>query len=457
MSDRVPSYRLHKQSGQAVVTLADGLGGRRDVLLGRYGTPESRGEYLRVIGEWEASGRRLLRPAAAAGFSVNELLLAYWTYAEAYYRKNGKPTDQLHRVRLSLRPVRALYGHTLAAEFGPKALKAVREQMLHGPCGHCKGKGTLPPPKGKRLNRRNGTTGAVCGRCQGAGVRGWARKHVNAALSCVKRMFKWAVAEELVPPSVYHGLQAVEGLRKGRTEARETEPIRPVEEGHVEAVLPHLSRPVQAMVQLQLYSGMRPGEAVILRPCDVDRSPGKTWIYRPESHKTEHHGIARVVILGPRAMAVLAPFLLRDPGAYCFSPREAMAEFRARQRQARKTPVQPSQADRRKRQPRRQPGERYSVDTYGNAIERAILAANRARRCDACKAAGGGSLCAACQAEQVPYWHPNQLRHTKATEIRREAGLDAARAVLGHRSPVVTEVYAEVDLGKAAEVMEKLG
>ena len=30
----VPSYRLHKQSGQAVVTLPDGLGGRRDVLLG---------------------------------------------------------------------------------------------------------------------------------------------------------------------------------------------------------------------------------------------------------------------------------------------------------------------------------------------------------------------------------------------------------------------------------------
>jgi integrase len=54
-------------------------------------------------------------------------------------------------------------------------------------------------------------------------------------------------------------------------------------------------------------------------------------------------------------------------------------------------------------------------------------------------------------------WHPHRLRHTKATEIRREAGLDAARAVLGHRSPAITEVYAEIDVGKAAEVMEKLG
>jgi hypothetical protein len=67
MSDpsRIPKYRCHKQSGQAIVTLTDGLGNRRDVLLGKYGTAASRSEYLRVITEWEASGRRLLAPADA--------------------------------------------------------------------------------------------------------------------------------------------------------------------------------------------------------------------------------------------------------------------------------------------------------------------------------------------------------------------------------------------------------
>jgi hypothetical protein len=39
----------------------------------------------------------------------------------------------------------------------------------------------------------------------------------------------------------------------------------------------------------------------------------------------------------------------------------------------------------------------------------------------------------------IPHWHPNQLRHTKVREIRREAGLDAARVVLGHRSAQITE------------------
>jgi hypothetical protein len=46
---------LHRQSGQAVVTFPDGLGGRRDVLLGMHGTPESRTDYLRVVTEWEAA------------------------------------------------------------------------------------------------------------------------------------------------------------------------------------------------------------------------------------------------------------------------------------------------------------------------------------------------------------------------------------------------------------------
>ncbi len=61
---RIPSYRCHRQSGEGVVTLLDALGNRRDVLLGRYDTPESRREYLRVIAEWEANSCRM--PAGSA-------------------------------------------------------------------------------------------------------------------------------------------------------------------------------------------------------------------------------------------------------------------------------------------------------------------------------------------------------------------------------------------------------
>jgi integrase len=49
------------------------------------------------------------------------------------------------------------------------------------------------------------------------------------------------------------------------------------------------------------------------------------------------------------------------------------------------------------------------------------------------------------------------LRHQRALELKREAGPDVARAVLGHRSPSITEHYATLDVAKAAAVMERLG
>ena len=92
-----------------------------------------------------------------------------------------------------------------------------------------------------------------------------------------------------------------------------------------------------------------------------------------------------------------------------------------------------------------------------NASVRATVMANTARACDPCKELRPDDRCATCKAGAVPHWHPHQLRHAKATELRKEAGLDAARVVLGHRSPQITEVYAELDVTKAAAIMERLG
>ena len=55
------------------------------------------------------------------------------------------------------------------------------------------------------------------------------------------------------------------------------------------------------------------------------------------------------------------------------------------------------------------------------------------------------------------HWHPNQLRHNAATFLRKQYGLDAARVILGHSSPVVTEVYAELDHAKAMQIMAEVG
>src|SRR5215217_4680849 len=116
-----PSYRHHKQSGQAVVTLNDPTGRRRDVLLGPHGSPESKAEYARVIGEWQASQRSLPGPAPA-DVSVNEVLLRFWDHVEQHYRHpDGSPTTEVENFRQALKLVRQLYGRTPAACFGPLA------------------------------------------------------------------------------------------------------------------------------------------------------------------------------------------------------------------------------------------------------------------------------------------------------------------------------------------------
>jgi integrase len=74
--------------------------------------------------------------------------------------------------------------------------------------------------------------------------------------------------------------------------------IRPVAEHVVEATLPHVRPQVAAMVRLQLLTGMRPGEVVAMRGCDLEMRE-KVWLYRPGSdqgphgkHKTAYRGQA---------------------------------------------------------------------------------------------------------------------------------------------------------------------
>jgi integrase len=212
------------------------------------------------------------------------------------------------------------------------------------------------------------------------------------------------------------------------------------------------------MVKLQLLTGARPGEVVVIRGIDLDTS-GKVWFYRPGSdagphgrHKNAYRGQQSVVPIGPRAQEVLKPWLRLNLHEYLFSPAEAEAKRRAARR---KRNIPSLQIHRRKRQAKWTAGLHYTTDSYSQAVRIAALKADAAARAKAIEK--GMPAEEAEETVFVPKWFPNQLRHAKATEIRREAGLDAARVVLGHRSPQITEVYAELDTARAAEVMERLG
>jgi site-specific recombinase XerC len=57
----------------------------------------------------------------------------------------------------------------------------------------------------------------------------------------------------------------------------------------------------------------------------------------------------------------------------------------------------------------------------------------------------------------IPHWHPHQLRHTAATELRKTHGLEAAQVILGHRTLTVTQVYAEKNVAAAMSIMAAVG
>ena len=58
---------------------------------------------------------------------------------------------------------------------------------------------------------------------------------------------------------------------------------------------------------------------------------------------------------------------------------------------------------------------------------------------------------------RITPWGPNRLRHNAATLIREQFGIEAARVILGHTSAAMTEVYAEMDRQKAADIMAQFG
>ena len=442
---KTPSYRKRPNRDQALVTLTDAATKRRkDYWLGPYGSAASREMYHRVIAAWEANGRRWPRLESEQtvgtpnGARIKEIVSEYWRWAKDYYSSTYRAP-----LKVTLRLLRLLYGSTAAAEFGPKDLRLLREAMVHGDAD-------AAPPRPP-----------------------WCRKTINQRVGQVRHVFKWAAARELVPASVHQALCTVEPLRRGRSAARETGRVGPVPQHLLDGARPYLSRPVRALVELQLLTGARPGELLGLRPIDIEMDEGTgIWTYRPEIHKNAYREKERVIHFGPRAQEVLRPFLTnRSTNAYLFSPAEADAERRAASHEKRRTPLSCGNrpGTNRKSAPRRQPGQRYTTPAYQRAIryacDRAFPPSGPLAREDGeTKGAWLARLRATGLQDELKAWgtahrwRPNQLRHNAATDLRREFGLEAAQLALGHASAQITDaVYAERDRAKVIEIMRRIG
>jgi hypothetical protein len=126
----VPSYLHHGSSNRARAVWTDLNGIRRFRLLpGPFNSVASLQAFAKLQFELGAAPHRV--GPAAVRISVNGILLAYLNYAEQHYqRDDGRTSAEVNHIRLVMRHARELHGMTPAAEFGPVALKTVRQRFI---------------------------------------------------------------------------------------------------------------------------------------------------------------------------------------------------------------------------------------------------------------------------------------------------------------------------------------
>lgn len=169
---RIPKYRLYRPKNLAVVRID-----QRDHYLGKHGSPE---RYHRLIAEWLGGANHrssVGQPVDKVAITVNQLILAFWNHAQERYVKDGRQTSEIHSYRTALRPLRQLYGHAPIKQFGPLALIACRQKLIDA---------------------------------------GLCRKRINGHVTRIRHMFKWGVARELVPETVWRALHRQSGKALAR-------------------------------------------------------------------------------------------------------------------------------------------------------------------------------------------------------------------------------------------------
>lgn len=366
MAARTPQYCLFKPRNLAYVT----IDGHRNY-LGPHGSLESRRRYEELVVEWR-SRRRVDQPERDEP-TVGQLMLSFLQWVSREYSEST-----ISNTKQAVGYLRPIFAHTPLSRFGATEMRVYRQRLVD---------------------------------------EDLARKTVNKHLTVVRGMFKWGIGEGLVPATCGVVLSAVPGIKPGRSGARETPPVLPVDDAVVEMTLPHMNRTVADMVRVQRLTGCRPQDVRMMTMQGLDIT-GPVWIYRPAKHKSRYTGRVRVIAIGPKGQAVLKPYLRREIDAPLFTVGGSKRKG-------------------------------FTRDHYNQSIERA------------CRRAFPAPVMLTDEARSrwvaAHRWSPNRLRHTAATMVRSEFGLEAAQVFLGHAKADVTQVYAERDLGLLTKVAAAVG
>lgn len=342
----IPAYLRHS-GGLAKVRINS-----KAHYLGKYGSPESFAKYHAILAA-HAAGTLGQEPIRQGGEPNIADLTSSYRYRELPRYESNR---QHHKLRQQLIELLIFqYADLPCNEFGPLKLSSLRDKFVSS--GNC-------------------------------------RRHANEKTKTIIQIFRHGVAREIVLPETLTALESLPNLRRG--EAHDNPPRRVPTLEEVEACLTHMQLVPATMVKLQLATACRPSEAMDLRPQHIDRT-GKVWVYRPEKHKTAHHGKIKAIPLLGDIVSELQPFMFGDD--LCF---------------------------------RTAKGNPWSKDSYRLAIRRAYTKAG------------------------VPHWTPYALRHLSAQRVRDAFGVEHAAALLGHSRVDTTEIYSQASLDRSIEAASAL-
>ncbi|NNJ24031.1 tyrosine-type recombinase/integrase [Alienimonas chondri] len=369
--------------GRAFVRIPKTNGKR--AYFGRYGTAEAEAKYREWVGAYVADPESTTRPAVEGWGSIAKLCHKFMVHADEYYRdehRSGGHTSSYGTHKKVAETFAMLNGTKPADRIDASMVRAFQRYLVVTP-----GKGGKPA----------------------------ARVYVNALVDDLRYQIKWWESHGLVPKGTHHHVMTVENLKEGRTSARETAAVQPVDQDVVVATMAYMPPTLAEMVCVQFACGMRPQDVCRLSWGHIDRS-GDDWRYSPVRHKNAWRKKKLVKAIPEAVRPLLLKRADRPADEAIFRPVDAAAEQRGGRR-SRKV--------------------QYNTDFYRQSIHRAV----RQARDDG---------------KDVPTWSPNQLRHAIATAAGEQFDLEGASALLGHSGTAATAIYAKTTDRKLAKYARQL-
>lgn len=421
-SNLLPTLRTRKEDQRAFCDYK----GRR-IYFGYSGTPEAEKAYRSFVAQilLASDSRSGQDRLAAGGITVaSDIMRGYLIHCTGAYRKRGKPTGHVTQITYAAEYLKASgVGATLVTDFGPNALRAFRDWLA-----------------ADRHQRWNATT-------------------IRQFVKLVRAGFRWAAGRQLIPSTIADALVYVEPIRRGQIIAGQQ--VRPARRRQsvpaeiLDATCAKLTAHQALMVRVHALAAMRPSELCAMQRSHVQvRAFGTQtiglYLVPSDADKTtqtsaEESAQQRIIILGPRAMALLADRLAEcAPTDHVFSPMVSLAQ-RSIGKISRRSAARAS--------------DHYTEATYRAFIKRACMRAfphpDLAKVPRRSRTIEQRREMAAWMRQHL--WTPYQLRHTGASAMVDALPLTTVKDLLGHADIATTQGYIHTPLSKMIDAALQVG